>query len=316
MHLDSGLDLYNFYALENKSDAYIAYLYLKHIDHFMKHVYATLGLPARELDVEPVGETVDDILRGYVAQIAEAAASLDTNIYHGKVVTLKDAIQLVTQKDPLALPPVNEHVMPFKIARDLILEHPQAIALGTCACRKVSANPCMPMPAEACMMVGEPWVSFITEHNPRMFRRVSQTEAVEVLHAARERGDVHSAWFKKEMRNRFFCICNCCDCCCIGVRMWNMLEGAMPFLAPSGYSMHIDETACTGCGACAEPKGCPFHAIRMDEAKQLAVVDHAKCMGCGACSRTCSAEAMQLVRDPAKGEPLDLEELSRSLQAR
>ena len=38
MHLDSARDLYSFYALDNKTDAYIAYLYLKHVDHFMKHV--------------------------------------------------------------------------------------------------------------------------------------------------------------------------------------------------------------------------------------------------------------------------------------
>ena len=50
-----------------------------------------------------MGETVDDILAGYVAQIAEAAGSLATNIYHGKVLTLARRRQLVTQKNPLAL---------------------------------------------------------------------------------------------------------------------------------------------------------------------------------------------------------------------
>ena len=147
-----------------------------------------------------------------------------------------------------------------------------------------------------------------------MFRRATQSEATEVLHAAHERGDVHTAWFKKEMGGRFFCICNCCDCCCIGMRMWNMLDGAVPFLVPSGYSTRIDEAACTGCGACAQPKGCPFHAITMDDAKGVAVVDHGKCMGCGACQRTCAVDAMKLERDPAKGEPLDIEELSRTLR--
>jgi hypothetical protein len=74
MHLDSGRDLYSFYALENKSDSYIAYLYLKHLDHFMKHVYETLNLPAREVPGE-VGETVDDILTAYVAQTPMSAAT-------------------------------------------------------------------------------------------------------------------------------------------------------------------------------------------------------------------------------------------------
>jgi len=312
MHLSSGRDLYNFYALEEKSDAYIAYLYLKHIDHFMKHVYEMLGLPSRELP-DTVGETVDDILRGHLAHIAEAAPDLAANIYHGKVVTLRDAIQLVTQKNPLALPAPSERVLPFKLARDVLLEQPDAIALGTCACRRVAKEPCLPMPAEVCMMVGEPWVSFITEHNPKMFRRVSQTEAVEALHAAHERGDVHAAYFKKEMKGRFYAICNCCDCCCIGMRMWNMLDGAVPFLAASGYSMAVTDD-CTGCGRCAEPKGCPFHAIQMNEDATRAVIDAAKCMGCGACERTCTAGALELRRDPTKGDPLDVEALTRELR--
>jgi len=312
MHLQSARDLYSFYSLENKSDAYIAYLYLKHVDHFIRHVYETLGLPARELDTTLDG-TVDDILTAYVAQIAESAPSLATNIYHGKVVTLKDAVQLVSQKSPLSLPPVNERVLPYKIARDVILEHPEAIAVGTCACRKVARQSCLPMPAEVCLMVGEPWVSFITEHNPKMFRRIDQREAAEVLHAAHERGDVHAAYFKKEMGGRFFAVCNCCDCCCIGMRMWNMLEGAVPFLAPSGYAMRVAD-GCTGCGACARDDGCPFHAIHMDAAAGRAVVERDKCMGCGACERTCAADALKLERAPDKGEPLDLEELSRALR--
>jgi len=312
MHHESARDLYNFYALEDKSDSYIAYLYLKHLDHFAKHVYEMLGLPVRKLKESP-GETVDDILTAYVAQIAEAAGSLETNIYHGKVLTLKDAVQLVSQQHPLALPPVSDRVLPYRIARDVILEHPEAIAVGTCACRAVAKEPCLPPPAEVCFMVGEPWVSFITEHNSRMFRRVSQSEATEILHACHERGEVHTAYFKKEMKGRFFAICNCCECCCIGMRMWNLLEGAVPFLAPSGYSMSV-QGECNGCGSCAEPRGCPFHAISMDEAANRARIDHQKCMGCGSCERTCAAGALRLTRDAAKGEPLDLEELSRALR--
>jgi NAD-dependent dihydropyrimidine dehydrogenase PreA subunit len=195
----------------------------------------------------------------------------------------------------------------------VILEHPEAIALGTCACRKVAQNPCLPMPAEVCIIVGEPWASFITDYNPNMFRRVSQTETVEALHAAHERGDVHAAYFKKEMKGRFFALCNCCECCCIGMRMWNMLEGAVPYLAASGYAMSVTEE-CTGCGVCAEEKGCPFHAISMDEENERAVINHDRCMGCGACERTCDADALKLALDPSKGEPLDIEALSRDLR--
>jgi ferredoxin len=309
MHLSSAHDLFGFYSLENKSDLYLAYLYLKHMDHFLQHVFRGLGLPFRALP-EQLGETVDDLLTAYVAHIAEAAPSLETNIYHGKILTLRDAVQLVTQRDPLALPPVSDRVLPYRIARDVILEHPQAIAVGTCPCRRVSPTPCLPPPQEVCLILGEPFASFIAEHNPQ-FRKIEQREAVEVLQAAHERGNVHAGYFKKEMGGRLFALCNCCSCCCVGVRMWNLLDGAVPFLAPSGY-VSVVGPECDGCGACAAGR-CPFRALRIDEAAGRAMVDTRKCMGCGACERGCPAGALRLERDPAKGEPLDVEELTRKM---
>jgi len=56
----------------------------------------------------------------------------------------------------------------------------------------------------------------------------------------------------------------------------------VPFLAFSGNSMAVSDD-CTGCGLCAEPKGCPFHAIHMNEDATRAVIDPARCMGCSAC---------------------------------
>ena len=72
---------------------------------------------------------------------------------------------------------------------------------------------------------------------------------------------------------------------------------------------------CTGCGVCAEEKGCPFHAISMDEENERAVINHDRCMGCGACERKCDADALKLGLDPSKGEPLDIEALSRDLKS-
>jgi ferredoxin len=309
VHHSTGFDLYRFYSLADKGDTYIAYIYLKHTEHFIKHVYAALGLPARELP-DDLGETVDDILHAYVGHIAETATDLATNIYHGKVLTLKDAIQLVSQQDPVHLSP-SDRVLPFRIARDVILANPGAIAVGACPCRSVAADPCLPPPREACLILGDPFAAFIAEHNPA-FRRISQQEAVEVIQAAHERGDVHTAYFKKEMGNRLFAICNCCRCCCIGVRMWNLLEGAVPFLAPSGYLARVDD-ACDGCGLCAD-QVCPFGAIRLDDGALRSVVDSVRCMGCGTCEPSCPRGALRLVLDPAKGEPLDLDRLKLAPQ--
>jgi ferredoxin len=40
-----------------------------------------------------------------------------------------------------------------------------------------------------------------------------------------------------------------------------------------------------------------------------ASVDAAACMGCGVCVSQCPEEAISLLRDPAKGEPLEIHKL-------
>ena len=64
-------------------------------------------------------------------------------------------------------------------------------------------------------------------------------------------------------------------------------------------------TLCAGCGQCADV--CQFAAISVDDG--LARIDAAACMGCGVCVAHCPQEAITLVRDPAKGEPLEIQKL-------
>jgi len=298
---DSTKALYDLYPEEDKSDFFSAYIYLKHLDHFMYHAIQACGLPTKEREKLP-DAGIDEMLEASIQRVADTAPDLATSIYHGKVVKLKDAIQLVTQKMDLSLI-TPEQVIPFKVAKDIILKNPQAIAVGTCACRMASENPCLPPPMEVCLIVGEPFASFIAEHNP-LFRKGSQEEAVSILEAAHERGDVHCAYFKKDVGERFYFLCNCCSCCCLGVKMWNQLEGSIPILAPSGYLAHVGED-CNGCGSCDDC--CPFNALSMGD--EMAVVDSAKCMGCGVCEDVCPIGAISLKREPSKGEPLDLSEL-------
>ncbi len=298
---DSTKALYDLYPKEDKSDFFPAYIYLKHLDHFFYHALQACGMPTKEREELP-DDGIDEMLEASLQRVAETAPDLATSIYHGKVVKLKDAIQLVTQKMDLSLI-TPEQVIPFKVAKDIILRNPQAIAVGACACRMASEKPCLPPPMEVCLIVGEPFASFIAEHNPS-FRKGSQDEAVNILEAAHERGDVHCAYFKKDMGERFYFLCNCCSCCCLGVKMWNQLEGSIPILAPSGYLAHVGDD-CNGCGSC--DNCCPFNALSMDD--EMAVIDQAKCMGCGVCEDVCPIGAISLKREPSKGEPLDLAEL-------
>jgi len=304
MNRETTRALYEMFSPEDKNDFFPAYLYLKYIDHFMYHAFQGMGMIPKELPTK-LDESTEEMMKAYVQQVAEVAAGADTNIYHGKVVKLKDALQLVMQKEDLTID-VPEQVVPFKTAKDIILRNPESIAIGTCVCRSVSETSCLPPPQEVCLFVGDPFASFIADQNP-LFRRSSQEEAVKIIEEAHKRGDVHCAYFKKELGRRFFAICNCCDCCCVGVKMWNLLEGAVPFLAPSGYVAEVSDE-CNACGSCAE-NTCRFYAISMDAGGEKAIINLDKCMGCGVCEDMCPIGAISLRREPSKGEPLDIEAL-------
>jgi heterodisulfide reductase subunit A-like polyferredoxin len=76
-------------------------------------------------------------------------------------------------------------------------------------------------------------------------------------------------------------------------------------LASCGYVAAVDADLCAACGTCAD--ACQFAAISVEG--DHAVVDFAACMGCGVCVAHCPQEAISLLRDPAKGGPLQIQKL-------
>jgi ferredoxin len=219
--------------------------------------------------------------------------------YHGKVVPLEAATQLVTVEEDVRLTDL-EQTIPYALARDIVLQDPDHIVVLECPCRTVRPNPCQPL--DVCLVIGEPFASFLNEHHPQRSRQVTPDEAVEILRAEHERGHVHHAFFKDAMLGRFYAICNCCSCCCGAMQAW---ERGTPMLASSGYVGVVDSDLCASCGLCVEY--CQFGAISLDNG--YAVVNAATCMGCGVCVSKCSQGAFSLVRDPAKGEPLEIQKL-------
>ena len=216
--------------------------------------------------------------------------------YHAKVLTTDQAKAVVTVNRDIPLQDL-EQIIPYPLARELVLKGPPDIAVFECACRQIRDNPCEP--SQVCMVIGQPFVDFILEHHPKTSRRVTQAEAVELLETEHARGHLQSAWFKDVLLNRFYAICNCCKCCCAGIE--GMVRHGIPMVASSGYVAQVDETQCTACGECGD--ACPFDAIELREA---ATVNWDACMGCGVCVGQCPAEAMSLVRDERKGLPLDV----------
>jgi ferredoxin len=225
---------------------------------------------------------------------ADSVSMADT--YHGKALPLAEAKKLVLINEDINLPDL-EQVIPYKRARSIVLKNPDHIVALNCPCRSARPNPCLPL--DVCLVVGEPFASFVVEHNPAQARWITPDEAVAIIDAEDARGHVHHAFFKDAMLGRFYAICNCCACCCGAIHAH---QNGTPMLASSGYVARVDDSACIACGTCAE--NCQFGALAPGDL--WVSVDLEKCMGCGVCVAKCPQEAISLKRDESRGEPLEI----------
>jgi len=253
--------------------------------------------------VAPIARRILAWFNGRATGTAVEDGAVFADTYHGKVMPLEQATQLVTVDEDIRLVDL-EQVIPYKRARDIVLKNPDHIAVLDCPCRINRRDPCEPL--DVCLIVGEPFAGFIVEHHPHRARWISPEQAVSILRAEEERNHVHHAFFKDAMLDRFYAICNCCACCCGAMQAH---QTGVPMLAPSGYVARIDGDRCRGCRACAA--ACQFGALSVRDG--CAVVDQAACMGCGLCVSKCTEEALSLSLDPTKGEPLDIRALTEPL---
>ncbi|OEU66677.1 MAG: 4Fe-4S ferredoxin [Desulfovibrio sp. S3730MH75] len=283
--------------------------------------------------LEDKNMTIKDVLHGYMyirwpkayigaalgennlAPIADFFASLVANpenkekrdqlkkdfadSYHGKIITTEEAIKLVNigREVSVTLP---ERVLPYKTARDIILSEPDHIVALECPCRASRENPCHPM--DVCLIVGEPFASFVIQNHGKKAHRITIDEAERTLEAENARGHVHHAFFKDVMLGRFYAICNCCPCCCGAMEA---MKNGVPMLAPSGYIAIVDPHKCIGCGQCMEY--CPFDAMSVHSKRMH--IDPKKCMGCGVCINKCRKDSLHLAINKKHPEPLRVEKL-------
>jgi NAD-dependent dihydropyrimidine dehydrogenase PreA subunit len=216
--------------------------------------------------------------------------------YHGKVIPIDVARQLVAVNQDLRVPDL-EQVIPYSKARALILNNPEHIIALDCPCRSSRSDPCLPL--DVCLIIGEPFAGFVHEHQPEKSRWISASEAETILLEEHKRGHAHHAFFKDAMLNRFYAICNCCSCCCGAMQA---MRNGSPMLASSGFVSVVNPDDCIGCGDCVEI--CPFAVIElMDEAVRI---DREQCMGCGICIDECSQAALSLELAPDRGIPFEI----------
>ena len=216
--------------------------------------------------------------------------------YHGKAIPLETAKRLVLIDEEIKIHDL-EQVIPYQRARSIIMRHPDHIVALECPCRSARPNPCLPL--DVCLIVGEPFAGMVREHHPKRSRWVRRDEAIAILKAEDERGHVHHAFFKDAMLDRFYAICNCCECCCGAMQAH---RSGTPMLASSGYVSQVDEELCLGCGDCTSY--CQFDALEVVDGVNHVLYD--ECMGCGVCISKCEHGALSLVRDDAKGIPLEI----------
>ena len=96
-----------------------------------------------------------------------------SDTYHGKVIPLQTARELVSVKENVCVGDL-EKVIPYQLARAIVLDHPDHIVALDCPCRVARENPCLPL--DVCLIVGEPFASFTLEHHPvaRHYQRGSR----------------------------------------------------------------------------------------------------------------------------------------------
>ena len=177
-----------------------------------------------------------------------------------------------------------------------IIENASAIAVSLCYCRHKNfhlGSSCA-APLENCLSINS-GADFVIRRS--FGRALGTTEALEILHAARENGLVHIA---DNVAQSPAYICSCCGCCCGQLQTINRYS--LPAVTPSGFSAACDRQLCTGCSRCS--KACPIAAITMTApgpethpaGKPVSAIDADRCIGCGICAHTCSSGAMTMVR--------------------
>lgn len=263
------------------------------------NIKAALG----ENNLAPIADFISRLIANQADKKMRKQLKTDfADAYHGKIIITEEALKLIHISHEISAT-VPERVLPYNKAGDIVISKPDHIVALECLCRATRKKPCLPL--DVCLIIGEPFASFVVENHPDKSRRITVDEAARILEAENARGHIHHAFFKDAMPGRFYAICNCCQCCCGAMEA---LKNNIPMLTPSGYISIVDPDKCIGCGQCMEY--CPFGAMKIRDKRMH--IDPAKCMGCGVCINKCRKGSLRLARNKKHPEPFSVEKLLKS----
>lgn len=175
-----------------------------------------------------------------------------------------------------------------------ILDMTTSIVQLPCVCRHFARKPergyCLGVTVNPMDdVLEEAFAGFADGPDTSKFQRLTREEALALLRRTEREGLMHSVWTFKTPFIAGICNCNLQSGC---MAMKTTLDWEYKTMWRGEYRAVVDETACTGCGACATR--CPFSAITISPA-HVAEIGPDACYGCGICRSACGRKAISLV---------------------
>ena len=193
------------------------------------------------------------------ATLDEEFCQLFEAYYHEalyKMMTIKPSVHRVIPVEETI--PVNIDIMPYERA-SYYINQAKSWGVLRCICRVQKS-----LIGEGCHHSIENCLVFSSHPNhfdrTDRIRAITREEALDILKQCHEEGLVHSA---NNVQEGVDYICNCCSCSC-GVLRGITEYGSLNAVARSDFFVQIDESTCTGCGACVDR--CQFNALISQEA--------------------------------------------------
>jgi formate hydrogenlyase subunit 6/NADH:ubiquinone oxidoreductase subunit I len=155
----------------------------------------------------------------------------------------------------------------------------RSFALTDCVCRSHYSR--CDKPREVCFLIDELSDKAVERAKAR---RVTLSEASEILKKADEHGLVHMTLHMPG--RKIYALCSCCSCCCHDLQLL-MDYDRRDLVARSDYVSVTDLEHCVNCGKCIER--CVFRARSLHD--DIMECDAGACLGCGLCVSICPEKA-------------------------